>query len=220
MTTLTRRVAMGLCILLAMPALRFPAMGNPAFASTGNSVRKPLPVIEVHRGVYAAVRPSDAAGWQGTVIFDHTVTTQGGRQLRRTTKAQLELWRQTCDLAGCIESDVTATGVGAPTLEWGSDLAKGSLSLPVVNVRVVRYAVEESLYRKLDETTLRVPLKVSFIRTSDKLQQALVANTTTISTTSVTKQVNADIRIALGDMALGAVPGSATGTTISTVVRR
>ena len=211
-----RMVNLCLAILMVMPAAQ-PAQ---ATALTPVAARRPLPVVEVHRGIYAAVKPSVISQWQGTVTFDHMVTMQGARQLRRTTRAQVDLWRQTCDVAGCIETDVTATGVGTPAQSWADDLSKGSLALPAVKVTVVRYVIEESQYRKLDEAMLKLPLAVSFARTADKLQQALVANTTTLSTTSVTKQVNAEIRVSLGSLALESVAGSAAGTIITTTIRR
>ena len=201
---------------LVVPALQ-PAIAVGRWPS---ALRRPLPVVEVHRGIYAAAKPSDAAQWQGTMTFDHAVTTQGAKQLRRTTRAQIDLWRQTCDLAGCIETDITATGIGAPVQTWAGDVSKGSLALRAVNVTVIRYAVSNSQYRKIDESTLKLPLTVSFERTNDSLQQAIVSNTTTLSTTSVTKQVKADVRVTLGSLDMGTVTGSAAGTVITTTMRR
>ena len=202
-------------------ALVIPAIQSAtAVGALPSAVRRPLPVVEIHRGIYAAVKPSDEAQWQGTVTFDHSVTMQGPKQLRRTTRAQVDLWRQTCDVAGCIETDIAATGVGAPVQTWVGDVSEGSLALPAVNVTVIRYAVSNSQYRKLDEAALKLPLAVSFERTNDSLQQAIVSNTTTLSTTRVTKQVKADVRVMLGSLDMGTVAGSAAGTIITTTIRR
>jgi hypothetical protein len=178
------------------------------------------PVVETQHSIYASVKASSDTDWQGTVTFDHTVTFQGRRQLRHSNRAEIQLWRRFCDLGGCVETDVSVSESGLPRQVWQPDLSKGSVSIPVVTVHINRYRVLVDEYRKIDSSVVRVPLTLTVSRTADKFQQALVANTPTLSTTSVTRQVSGTIHATLGELSVDSVQATASAAVITTMIRR
>jgi hypothetical protein len=206
------RIALTLTVL----ALLVPdALTSPATATPANTTS----TTEVQRSVYARFMPTSTSDWRGTVTADEARVTQGVKQLRRTSSLSFSMWRRMCDLAGCIETVLSASGLAFPAAVFSGDLQHGRIAIDAAPVHVQRYRVTDEELTMLDEDSVTVPVLLTTNKAVERFEQTLTATAPGVTTISRTHQVKATVGLRLDSVRLRSQEGTASQTNILTTMQ-
>ena len=123
-----------------MQTARFliPALALAALAAPAPALAKPAPDLpEVRR---TAALDLSGNGWAGRLVVGLATTGNGAARATRPMPVQLDLQRQTCDIAGCVVTTITAAPGAVAMPRMAAQFTSMALDPQLIGVVVRRSA--------------------------------------------------------------------------------
>lgn len=183
------------------------AVPSPAHATATSSA--PGEQWEVSRSISADL--GTAGDWRGHLTVTHEEVRAGTTAPVRRLVIDVMLVRRTCDIGGCMET-VLRTEPAATTARWSPHLASASVaSDDTVPVRVRRYAVDAAgalTSQILEDRVVQLRVTLRARSTGGDYTSSFRSTSAGTVTVSRSRQVSADVVVALGGLRIASSAGS------------
>lgn len=179
-------------------------------AAPAEAAAPAIVVTDTNRTIWAWLNPAAEPGWRGVINVQESALSDGRTTLSRVSTLTMNLWRRTCDIAGCLETVMSASGLPLSSSAWAVDLRTAKAAVSNAAVRVQLYRVTDNALVTVDDVVQLTSVSISATSLEQEFAQTSTAKGAGVATITKTRRMSAQSTISVGALRVSATQASLT----------